>query len=945
ADGDLSQDITVLVNGDTSVETDEGFTLSLVNPSTGTLGTATATGTIANDDAILYRIVADSPDTEEGQSGMTPFNFTISRSAAVGTGSVSWRVVHTFTTAADIGSATSGTVFFGLGETQQSIAINVIGDLDVETSEALIVELYTPVGGLLESGMGSASRLILNDDLPAVGIVAASADRAEGAAGATTAFTFTVTRSHGAGNATVDWTLQHGASSDADFSGPLAGTVEFADGQTVKTVTVDVQGDTAVEGDETFSVVLQNPVGLVIGSGQGRADGVIRNDDTVPVITIAADQTSRAEGHGGTTAFTFTVSRTSGAGASSVNWSITHVPPTSAADFTGATSGTVNFADGQTTQVITVQVAGDTTQETDESFVVQLASPTGATLGAASSAGATILDDDTPVYSVTTAPVTEGDWGEATPQIAFTVTRSIGTGTGSVNYQVTGLTATPGADYYGSTANVISFAAGETSKTILISVVTDVEDEADETLRMTLSGPVNGRLGTATATATILDDDRPGIEGSIAQVTDIVVPAAEDDSIDNIIADTKWGGAIGAGLTLTYSFSTAASQFSSPTAQELVFTGLNDAQKTAARLAMDRLSSVCDITFVEVADTATSAGDIRWTRATDPALGATSYAYLPSVLGDGGNIWIGPSTLYDNPVVGGGAFSVFMHELGHAMGLEHPHEGSPAPEPGEDQIKYSLMSYRAYDGGPTAGATGSFLPTGYMLNDIAALQYLYGANTTTASGDSVYQWTAGTTVYECIWDTGGTDTIDASNQTLATTLNLNAGQWSTIGVGYDYDIYTSGVQLARDTLTIAHGSVIERAIGSAFADTLLGNDAANTLTGGGGADTLTGGAGADTFRFASPTEGGDRITDFTSGTDRIQVVSANFGGLPAGTAAGFFVSGTAPVAGGIGAFFLYDTDDRTLSFDSNGSAAGGTTLIATLTTGSVVASDIQIVTA
>ena len=138
------------------------------------------------------------------------------------------------------------------------------------------------------------------------------------------------------------------------------------------------------------------------------------------------------------------------------------------------------------------------------------------------------------------------------------------------------------------------------------------------------------------------------------------------------------------------------------------------------------------------------------------------------------------------------------------------------------------------------------------------------------------------------------------------------------------------------------------ALGTAQADTLIGNAVGNTLTGGLGADTLTGGAGADVFRFVTTGQGGDTVTDFTSGSDRIQVVSANFGLLPTGTlAAARFVSGGTPVAPDANAVFLYDPTSGVLTFDSNGTGTGGATVVATLASGfrTLVAGDIQVVAA
>jgi Ca2+-binding RTX toxin-like protein len=150
------------------------------------------------------------------------------------------------------------------------------------------------------------------------------------------------------------------------------------------------------------------------------------------------------------------------------------------------------------------------------------------------------------------------------------------------------------------------------------------------------------------------------------------------------------------------------------------------------------------------------------------------------------------------------------------------------------------------------------------------------------------------------------------------------------------------------------GSDAISGVGNALDNQLTGNSARNLLSGGAGADTLTGGGGddfliggtgADVFHFASPAEGGDRISDFVSGTDKIQVLSPNFASLPVGTlASSRFVSGLNPVATGSDAVFLYNTRTGQLSFDANGRAAGGVSAIALLANQPALsAGDIQIV--
>ncbi|MCE1270351.1 MAG: M10 family metallopeptidase C-terminal domain-containing protein [Acinetobacter sp.] len=138
-----------------------------------------------------------------------------------------------------------------------------------------------------------------------------------------------------------------------------------------------------------------------------------------------------------------------------------------------------------------------------------------------------------------------------------------------------------------------------------------------------------------------------------------------------------------------------------------------------------------------------------------------------------------------------------------------------------------------------------------MINDIAAIQYLYGANTNIHTENTVYQWSPHSKVFETIYDAGGIDTIDASNQLEAVRINLNPGTFSSIGVSFN-----DGRDDVRDCLAMSYAvsvggnviNLIENALGSIYDDTLIGNDANNLLVGNEGNDVLNGGLGNDTLQ-------------------------------------------------------------------------------------------------
>jgi Ca2+-binding RTX toxin-like protein len=259
--------------------------------------------------------------------------------------------------------------------------------------------------------------------------------------------------------------------------------------------------------------------------------------------------------------------------------------------------------------------------------------------------------------------------------------------------------------------------------------------------------------------------------------------------------------------------------------------------------ALAAWAAVANVQFTLVADSATVAGDIRF--GTTSAFDTYAHSYLPNPSAYAGDVWFGTwdsenrATLNDS-VPGGYGYVTFMHEMGHALGLIHPHESSIYPEE-FDVRDYSVMSYLDYPGqDPNDPVVANLFPTTPMLADIAAIQYLYGPNMSWASGPDTYTWDAGEKIFETIWDAGGQDTIDWSGHLDAALINLNPGEWSLIGPARD-----NGPETLKENLMIAYGVTIEDAAGGSGNDTLLGNPAHNDLVGGFGADSILGNAGND----------------------------------------------------------------------------------------------------
>ena len=323
---------------------------------------------------------------------------------------------------------------------------------------------------------------------------------AEGNTGAT-AFIFTVTLSAASTETiTVAYaTADSTATAGSDYAA-ASGTLTFAPGETDKTITIDVIGDRLPEANETFFVNLSGPTNAAIGDGQGV--GTIVDDE--PRIRIS-DMTMK-EGNSGTTAFAFTVSLSVAYDVPvTVAYTTANGTAMASSDYQAA-SGTLTFAPGETSKTITVLVNGDRLAEPNETFFVNLSSPTNATIADGQAVG-TIVDDE-PRIRIGDVTKAEGKKNQTT---LFTLTITLSAAYDqpvTMSYRTVDGTATTSDSDYVAKTGTLTFAPGETTKTITIEVKGDSKREADETFAVELFGASgNASLLDAVGLGTILNDD------------------------------------------------------------------------------------------------------------------------------------------------------------------------------------------------------------------------------------------------------------------------------------------------------------------------------------------------------------------------------------------------------------------------------------------------------
>ena len=335
--------------------------------------------------------------------------------------------------------------------------------------------------------------------------------------------------------------------------------------------------------------------------------------------------------------------------------------------------------------------------------------------------------------------------------------------------------------------------------------------------------------------------------------------------VDGVLGDLKW-----AVSEFTFSFPASGSYYGSgygggePTDN---FGVLNATQQAASRAVFHGFASVANLTFNEITETSTQHADLRLAMSDTPN---TAWAYLPHPSAEGGDAWFNNSSgYYANPVKGNYAYTTFLHETGHALGLEHTHEAYVMPLD-RDSMEYSLMSYRSYVGASLGGGytneTWGYAQS-LMMYDIAGLQHMYGANFNTNSGNTTYSWSpttgemfvngigqgaaGGNRIFQTVWDGGGNDTYDFSNYTTNLKVDLLPGEWTTTSSEQLANLHYDGSKVAVGNIANAllHNndarSLIENAKGGSGNDMTIGNAAANSLWGNAGHDRLYGHEGDD----------------------------------------------------------------------------------------------------
>jgi chitinase len=503
-------------------------------------------------------------DVRLAEQGLSPVNVNYStvNGTAVGSGSCTFDF-----------KPKSGTLTFAVGDVSEHVSVEINNCADVEGFEAFTLVLSLAVNGTIAR---ASSRISIVDNDTAVTtprIVARDAvvDEKDGTA------LVSVLLGGTAGQASSSTVTVHYATSDgtaaagSDFA-DVADTLSFAPGETAKTVAIPITDDGAVEGVESFSVDLSSPSGATIADGTGvvtigasdapassqpsilaPADAVVgESDGYVDLgVHLSAPGQNPVSVH-------YTTANDTAVGSTACTFDYTPV------------SGDLIFAPGETTKVVRVQILDCLDAEALEAFTFELSAAVNGAI-TRSSGGISIVDNDTivatPRLFVRDAIVDEKDGFASVSVLLGGAGGQASNSVVTVDYATADGTATAGADYNG-TSGTLTFAPGETAKTVSLAIEDDATVEGVETFTLELSNPTNATIADDTGVVVIGRSDAiASAQPGISAPTDLVV-GERDGSVDLMVSLAQPGQS-----TVTVDYATANSTAVGSTACTFDFAG------------------------------------------------------------------------------------------------------------------------------------------------------------------------------------------------------------------------------------------------------------------------------------------------------------------------------------------------------------------------------------
>jgi hypothetical protein len=509
--GTTTAPLPVLVLGDTAPEDDETFTVTLTGATHSTIGRATATGTIRDDDTPgSFEFSTDSFRASEAGRVAT---ITVNRVGGNSEGAtVSFDVTEGTARSGVNFAPTSGTLTFGRDETSQTFTVPLMADTVNNQPRTALLRLSLPSTGATIGTRATAPLTILDNDPAGIvqfGRVAFRATEAGGQAA------ITVRRIRGtAGDVTVHLGSENGTATTGQDLANLAQDITFGPGEVVRTITVPITQDTLAEGNEALNLMLSNPGGgATLGTPSTATLNLIDAQQSV-----FFDQSVFNVGEGVPRA-TIVVRRTGDLSQPATVQFATNPGGTATAgsDFT-TTSGTLTFAPFVAVRTFPVLLTNDLTiGEGAETVDLALSNATGAAIPATGRNAVLSIGDNDPTQTLQfTNPAFVVN--ERSPRALITVRRTGGRiGTMTVNFSAVNDTATDPGDFE-ATSGTLTFRPGVVAQTFAVPIVNDTLDEGTENLTLRLSSPSAGSVLGTNATATLrITDNEPTVQFTAAK--------------------------------------------------------------------------------------------------------------------------------------------------------------------------------------------------------------------------------------------------------------------------------------------------------------------------------------------------------------------------------------------------------------------------------------------
>jgi uncharacterized delta-60 repeat protein len=500
--GQLTDTIRVQINGDRLVEAVERFKVMLSNPVNAIVTTGQAIGTINNDDALPAVSITNYTITEgTGRDSLLQVQVRLANAYPVPV-TVEYATADSTATNGTDYIGASGTLTFVPGDTLEFIPVLIRGDGIDEGTEIINVNLSNAINASLSAT--TRSRITINDDdlLPAIVVSNISVTEKDITdtliqipVRLNRRYVETVTINYSSADST--------ATNGLDYGG-VSGTLTFLPGDTLEFIPLNIRGDRIDESNEIIKLSYFGIVNATPASATSRV--TITDNDVLPAVQFT--NLSIAEGNsGGLTSLGLQV-RLSRAYPLPVTVSYATEDSTAVNgdDYTGI-SGTIVFAPEETLQTINLPVNGDYITEGSEIIKLRFTNPLNATVSTTPSRITLTNDDTYPTVTASAATLTEGNTGSLNQVVTVRISKRYPLPV-TVQLTTSDLTASAGVDYTTTAATVTFPANGDTLQTVLVPILGDLLDEANETYRITLSSTQYGILGSGGLfTATITDND------------------------------------------------------------------------------------------------------------------------------------------------------------------------------------------------------------------------------------------------------------------------------------------------------------------------------------------------------------------------------------------------------------------------------------------------------